>query len=98
MNNNQINLKIEQLNLNWQEYDFGNTVYAIIRDEEFFQITDIYRSCATDKYQIRFQNSGEVYIFQEIEQVNWIEKLFNIISKYNVKFSAKKSSVLHQEN
>lgn len=86
-----INHKIEQLKLEWQEYDFGDTLYAkmpIVWLQEQLLIED---SCETSKYKIEFQADGNAYIFQEMEQVPLFKKMFTIISEINQMLSKQES-------
>ena len=78
-----INNKIEQLKLEWQEYDFGDTLYAkmpiVLLQQQLF----IEGSCETSKYKIEFQPDGNAYIFQEMKQAFSFGKIFTIISEIN---------------
>ena len=78
-----INNKIEQLKLEWQEYDFGDTLYAKMPIAWLQEQLFIEDSCETSKYKIEFQPDGNAYIFQEMEQVSLFEKMFTIISEIN---------------
>ena len=86
-----INSKIEQLNLEWQEYDFGDTLYAKIPIVSLLALVPIEDSCETSKYKIEFQADGDAYIFQEMDRTPLFEKIFAIILQIN-------SALYKQEN
>ena len=87
----EINTKIEQLNLEWCEYDFGDTLYAKIPITCLLDRVYIEDSCETSKYKIEFQPDGNAYIFKEIEQRPLFKKLFAIILQINTALSKQEN-------
>ena len=87
----EINTKIEQLNLEWCEYDFGDTLYAKISIVSLLDRVYIKDSCETSKYKIEFQPDGNAYIFKEVEQVSLFAKMFAIISQINAALSKQEN-------
>jgi|GEM_PF-2087632 len=74
MNYLKIDNEVEKLNLQWYEYDFGDTLYAKIPTSLLSQQTNITDNCETEKYRIQFDNDGYITIFKESEQASSIEK------------------------
>ena len=89
----EINTKIEQLNLEWHEYDFGDTLYAKIPITSLLDRVFIEDSCETTKYKIEFQADGNAYIYKEIEQQPLFKKIFAIISQINAALSKQENKV-----
>ena len=83
MNYSDIHAQIERLNLEWQEYDFGDTLYAEIPIVVFSAETGIVANCMTQKYTIQFQDNGYVLAFKEKEEVSFITKMIRRIRKVN---------------
>ena len=83
MNYLNIDHKIDRLNLKWQEYDFGDTLYAKIPIALLSGKTSINNNCETQKYRIEFQADGNAYIFQEMEQISFFTKIFALVSQIN---------------
>ena len=83
MDYSNIHARIEQLNLKWQEYDFGDTLYAEIPISIFSSQTSIVEDCETQKYKIKFQDNGYVLTFKEKEEVSFVTKIIAMLRTIN---------------
>ena len=92
MNYLQINHEIEKLNLKWQEYDFGDTLYTKIPAMLLSQQTNIISDCQTKKYKIQFCKDGNALIFRETEQISLIEKAVRNLLKVYLSFKRNRRS------
>lgn len=91
MNYLKINNEIEKLNLDWYEYDFGDTLYAKIPTSLVSQQTNITKDCQTEKYTIKFDRDGYTLIFKELEQISLVEKIVEAFSKTSSSFKGENS-------
>jgi len=80
MDCSSIHTEIERLNLKWQEYDFGDTLYAEIPISRFLSQTSIDQSCETQKYIIKFQDNGYVLTFKEKEELSLLTRIIAIFT------------------
>ena len=67
MNYPKINSEVEKLNLNWREFDFGDTIYAKIPTNLLSKNVNLNNDCETEKYTIEFCADGYATIFTETE-------------------------------
>ena len=86
-----INHKIEELKLEWQEYDFGDTLFTKVPIARLQEQLFIEGNYETSKYKIEFQPDGNAYIFQEIEQKSLFKKMFTTILEINNILSKQES-------
>ena len=81
MKHSKINLEIDRLDLDWQEYDFGDTMYAKIPIELLFSETNIFEDCDTQKYKIRFTVHDYVLVFTEQQKPLLASKIKSALLK-----------------
>ena len=91
MDYSNIHSQIEKLNLKWQEYDFGDTLYAEIPATLFSETTNIIANCETQKYKIRFQKNGYVLTFKEKNEVSLVEKMVKKLREINLSLSKEEN-------
>ncbi|MDJ0591622.1 MAG: hypothetical protein QNJ72_16770 [Pleurocapsa sp. MO_226.B13] len=75
----KINTEIERLNLQWQEYDFGDTLYAKVPIILLSKQSNIVTNCKTETYRIQFCQDGYALIFTETNRESEIKKILSKI-------------------
>ena len=98
MNYLSIRTKIEQLDLKWQEYDFGDTMYAKMPANVFSKKTNIVNNCTIQKYTIHFQESGDAFIFKESESAPLLKTMIGILLEINLLLSKQEGNVPQAKN
>ncbi len=93
MNYLKINNEVEKLNLQWYEYDFGDTLCAKIPTDLLSQQTNITNDCETEKYRIQFGADGYAIILKESVRASSFEKAIAIFSRIYLLF--KRESNFH---
>jgi len=90
--------KIEQLDLKWQEYDFGDTMYAKMPANVFSKKTNIVKNCTIQKYTIQFQKNGDALIFKESEPAPLLKKMIGMLLEINILLSKQEGNVPQAKN
>ena len=93
----KVNREIKRLNLKWQEYDFGDTLYAKVAIFILTEQTNIVGSCETESYKIQFCKDGYALIFTETKQVSLVEQILQGLCKINLLLFRRKYSYLKSE-
>ena len=83
MNYFKIDARIEQLNLQWREYDFGDTLYAKIPTDILIAAIEIDVNFETPKYKVWFQSDNNALIFKEMQQLSFVTKIVAMTSRIN---------------
>ena len=93
----RVNREIKRLNLKWEEYDFGDTLYARVPIFILAKKTSIVGSCETESYKIQFGKDGYALIFMEMKQNSLVEEVLQWLSRINLLLLRQKYSYLKSE-
>ena len=75
MNHSKINFQLDNLDLCWQEYDFGDTFYATITADILLAKADLISNLTTNKYQVEFHTDGYAWIFKDNNQETLVKQI-----------------------
>ncbi len=98
MDLSSIDSKIDQLNLEWQEYDFGDTLYVQIPTILLLKNINIGNDFETQKYRVQFHPDGNALIFKEAKQVSIVEKIGKMISEINAILYKQEEKMIQPES
>lgn len=93
----RVNQEIKRLNLKWQEYDFGDTLYAKVPILILVEKTSIVSNCETEFYKVQLGKDGYALIFMEMKQSSLVEQILQKLSKINLLLFRRKYSYLKSE-
>ena len=85
----EIDFEIDRLDLKWQEYDFGDIMYAKIPVELLFSKTSIFENCETQKYRVQFTVNDYVLVFSEPQKPLFVNKIESVLSRIYLLFRKK---------